>query len=1015
MEGISPAGPVHDAPVDLSSFSTALRMFRMEAQLTQEELAGRSGVSVRAISDLERGVKTRPQRSTVDLLAGGLGLDPAQRIEFEAAVPSRSRTGVQSSHSLDLPIGGFLGAVPESQLVARTSEIERVRTNVEAVKAGAGRLLLLTGEAGVGKTRLAQEATLICRANGMHLTVGQCYEPQQGVAYYPFLTIVSRLVEVAQSRLGIDPLQRWPPLRALNPREIQALDSNSGPLGTDGDHQSLFWSVAGLIEVVSEAIALVVALDDLHWADQSSLELLHHLAHQLRRAPVLLIGTYRDTEVGRRHPLRRVLRDLHREHLSEDIAVGRLSGDETRALMSSMLGSKSVSPGFVELVQRRTEGNAFFVQEIVRTLMERGEAFQDDGVWDYRSVDEIAIPRTVYEAIGERLSRLSESAQELLSEASVLGDSFEFDDLIAMGDRSEEEIERSLEEATRASVIRFGQGDSYGFYHALIQQVLYRDLSPRRRKRLHLAAGHAIEQQPVRVRDRRSAELAWHFAQGGMPDRALHYAVLAGDQAENRFAHRESERHYRTALNLAQSNNDPSLKPFILEKLGRVLTNYGRYEDARQLLEEAVPLFRQDADQAGEARVTVQLGSVYRAMGMSDTAIDRVQELLRRLDPDERPGDVAELYIVLETLCYTTGRYQDGLLAAERAAELSCRIGDSMSLARAETGRGSELIVLGRLGEGVRVLEGAIVIPGAEDDPYNLSRALENASQGYLSLGDVGRSLELNEQSLNLADRIHSPWDTAMALYSAGATYRMLGDWDQARACLEKSDKLRRDLASSWWAIYGILELSAFRLDEGHLDQASSLADEGLILARRARHLEGIRAGELLLSEIDLLQGRPQVARNRLTPLLDRPGLEELQVTEMLPTLAAAYEACGDQQQAEEVVEEAIRRARASNAMIALASALVLRGRWMAAQGNLDTAERDLDEAVGLARDMPYPHFEARGLFEWGVVCQRAGDLERARERFTKALEILQRLGARTFVERTKQRLSDLSSSFETE
>ena len=1011
MEEISPAGPVHDEPDALSTFATVLRMFRMEAQLTQEELSGRSGVSVRAISDLERGVKTRPQRSTVELLAVGLGLDSAQRVEFEAAVPSRYRPTVHAGHSLDLPIGGFLGSVPASPLVARTSEINRVRTNVEAVKAGEGRLLLLTGEAGVGKTRLAQEATLICRANGMHLTVGQCYEPQQRVAYYPFLTIVSRLVEMAQMRLGFDPLQRWPQLRALDPRDTQTPDSDDGQLATDGDHQPLFWAVAGLIEAVSETMALVVALDDLHWADQSSLELLHHLAHQLRRASVLLIGTYRDTEVGRRHPLRRVLRDLHREHLSDDIVIGRLNVKETRALMSSMLGSESVSPGFVDLVQRSTEGNAFFVQEIVRTLVERGEAFQENGVWDYRSVDEIAIPRNVYEAIGERLSRLSESAQELLSEASALGESFEFDDLIGMGERSEEEIERSLEEAAQASVVRFGQGDSYAFYHALIQQVLYRDLSPRRRKRLHLAAGQAIEQQPVQVRDRRSAELAWHYAQGGMPDRALHYSVLAGDQAEKRFAHRESENHYRVALNLAQNNNDPSLKPLILERLGRVLTNYGRYEDARQLLEQAATLFRQVADHAGEARVTVQLGSVYRAMGLSDTAIDRVQDLLGRLDPNERPEEIAELYIVLETLCYTTGRYQVGLHAAQRAADLSRQAGDFMALARAETGRGSELVVLGRLEEGVEVLEGAIAIPGAENDPYNLSRALENASQGHLSLGNMGRSLELNEQSLRLADRIQSPWDTAMALYAAGATYRLLGDWDQARAYLEKCDRLRRDLASSWWAIYGILELSAFRLDEGNLDHASSLADEGLTLARRAGHLEGIRAGERLLAEIDLLQDRPQMARNRLLPLLDRPGLNELQVTEMLPVLAAAHDACGDQRQAEEVVDEAIRRARASNAMKVVASALVLRGRLTATQGRLDTAERDLDEAVRLSRDMPYPHLEARGLLEWGIVCQRAGDLTAAHERFTKALEIFQRLGAQPFIVRTKQRLSDLSSS----
>ncbi len=238
--------------------------------------------------------------------------------------------------------------------------------------------------------------------------------------------------------------------------------------------------------------------------------------------------------------------------------------------MVSTLGDEDVAPEFVALVHRHTEGNAFFVQEIVRMLVERGEASRQNGVWECRSDREIAIPRNVQDAIGERLSHLSKLAQELLSEASVLGDSFEFDDLSAMGDRSEEAVEECLEEASRASVIRLGQGDSYAFNHVLTQQLLYRELPPRRRRRLHLAAGRAIEQQPEQIRKQRSAELARHFLEGRLPARALTYSMLAGDQAESRFAHREAERHYRVALDLTLDSNDAPLKATILEKLGWV-------------------------------------------------------------------------------------------------------------------------------------------------------------------------------------------------------------------------------------------------------------------------------------------------------------------------------------------------------------------------------------------------------------------------------------------------------------
>src|SRR5579884_933479 len=215
MERTEPAESSPGSSAVLSRFAVLLRQSRISAGLTQEELAERSGVSVRAISDLERGVKLRPQRATIRLLCEGLGLTAEEQAALDAAVPSRHSPSVP--RLLDLPVGGFLGAVPEGRLIARTDEVERIRGLVEAVRGGAGRLLLLSGEPGVGKTRLAQEVTLIGRANGMRLAAGRCYQPQQAVAFFPFLDIVSRLVAAARSSLEINPLQRWPQLTPLVP------------------------------------------------------------------------------------------------------------------------------------------------------------------------------------------------------------------------------------------------------------------------------------------------------------------------------------------------------------------------------------------------------------------------------------------------------------------------------------------------------------------------------------------------------------------------------------------------------------------------------------------------------------------------------------------------------------------------------------------------------------------------------------------------------------------------------
>ncbi len=1008
MNGKSSADGAYEPLGVPTSFGEALRTFRASAELTQEELAARSGVSVRAISDLERGVKTRPQRATVRLLADGMELTETERSMLEATVPSRQRIRTQQVKSLDLPIGGFLGAVPENALIARANEVARVRGVVDSVRNCAGRLILLSGEPGVGKTRLAQEIALICRASGMYVAAGQCYQPQQSVAFYPFLTIVKRLRSVAWSLLHIDPLDRWPQLRALVPELPEDRVISDIPVSSDGDQQRLFWAVTGLIDLISRDMPVALALDDLHWADQSSVELLHHLARELRSAPVLLLGTYRDVDVGRRHPFRGVLRNLHREHLSEEISVKRLDQTETSALIHSMLDGGEVSADFANVVYTQTEGNAFFVQEVVRTLVERGDAYRQDGTWKYRNEEDVTVPRTVQEVIGERLARLSESTQSLLREASVLGTTFEFDDLEAMSGLSEIDLESSLEEASYSRLIRGGESDTYHFNHALVQRVLYRHLSPGRRRRLHRSAAEAIEQQPRRVREQRAAELAWHFMEAGDRARALPHTVMAADQAEERFAHREAVRLYRLALDSLDERDGIAVRALILEKLGWVLTNYGRYAEARQEVEHSRSLYRTVRDLAAEVRVTVQLGSVYRAMGSPDTAIDNVQALLDRLDPNVHPQEVAELNIVLETLCYTTGRFEEGLRAAEQAVHLSRTTGDFAALARAKTGRGSELVMLSRLLEGIDVLEQAIAVPGADKDPYNLSRALENLSQAHLLRGNMQRSLELTRRSLAVAERIQSPWDTAMALYSAGSALRLSGDWEGARIQLEQCDELRRSLAPSWWSIYGILEFAALCIDSGDLSRARALISEALNIAQQSGHLEGRRAVERLQSHMDIWQGRPEAAVNRLEPLLDRPGLVELQVTEFLPTLASAYEATGDHGRAEQTIEEAICRSRAVDAQLLLAEALVVRGRMRGAEQRWGEAERDLDEAVRLAVEMPYPYLEARALYEWGVMSQQRDDFEQARERLTAALAIFERLGAKPYVERTKQAMANL-------
>src|SRR5579872_369870 len=429
--------------------------------------------------------------------------------------PARSPTAGERSTPQQLPIGSFLGALPSGQLVARDRELDRILAAISAAAGGEGRLVLLAGEPGVGKTRLAQEATLAARDRGFTVVAGRCYEPQQTVPFFPFLDVLDSLFEGAPPALQDAASRRWPYLGQLLPERV-AIHPITSSQHRD-DEQRLFRAVTDFARAIAETGPVAILLDDLHWSDAASLALLQHLVRHTRGDRMLLLGTYRDVEVGRQHPLERALIDLDREGLAERILIHRLGEDGTAALVAATLGESGISNAFASLIHERTDGNPYFVQQVLRVMVERGDVFREGEHWGRRAIAEIEVPASIRAVIGQRLARLAEATQEILREASVLGQRFDFDELQRMTGRDETELEGALEQATALAVIREEGHDGFAFDHALTQQTLYGELSSRRRRRYHLAAGESMESLAEAERAQRAAELAWHFLQADDP------------------------------------------------------------------------------------------------------------------------------------------------------------------------------------------------------------------------------------------------------------------------------------------------------------------------------------------------------------------------------------------------------------------------------------------------------------------------------------------------------------------
>ncbi len=705
-------------------------------------------------------------------------------------------------------------------LIGREPELALINEAVEQAIAGRGSWLMMAGEPGIGKSRLAEEAAALAERRGMRALWGRCLEEAGAPPFLPW----TRALEAGLHTFEADdlgaPLGRDAAAAIeIVPGLARHLDPRSAPLAAvDGDQARfrLFMAVAHLWRRLSERQPLLLVLENLHWADASSLRLLGFLASELSGQRIVVLGTYRDAELSRQHPLSEALAELLRAPRFTRLHLHCLDRDQTERLIAAR-GGAGLSPTWVAAILQRTEGHPLFVVEMLRFLLHDRAA----APWHAQDLAalQLRIPAGVRELIGQRLNRLSARCCSVLSIAACIGRVFDVDLLVLLGGAGD--TLAALDEALAQHIVEARPAGRCQFSHALVRDVLYDELPAEQRLRWHRAIAEQLEQRGADRVDVGLVQLAFHHAHAlpqGDPMRALDCAVRAARRAAELAAHDETVRLLRLALqiNARYLAAERRQRCELLLELGAAQTAASDCPADAQTFRDALGLAHDLGSPALFARAALGYEDSGWRIGRPGADAAALLEQALRLDVALDARVQVELLAALCRACVFCNRQANAEAARQRALALARDLGEPAPLFRAL----------------------AAIVP-ARYWPDRLDERVAAA-----------------REALDVAERAgHLEWVDALTGWYLGDLVEK-GDFATAREVVRMHRQVADGLRQPFMQTMGLASLTLLAAYEGHFAEAERLAGETFALGRRFAPDNALGVYSMQLFTLRRSQGR---------------------------------------------------------------------------------------------------------------------------------------------------------------
>ena len=925
----------------------ALRAYQQVRRMLGEDLGIEPGPALR---ELEQAIlQQKPQ----------LDWTPPER-PAPTAPPATRPAGSVTRRNLPPPLAGAR-RVSSPSFVSRSAELACLRAGLDRACAGEPALVVVGGEAGVGKTRLVSELTASI-GEADDILVGRCIDGGR-LPYGPIIQALrSRMAEddAVDELLGPGRAE----LARLLPDLAPTAAADEPDQGAGSARLRMLDSLLGLLQRLARSRPLVLVLEDIHWADPSTLELLVFLVRSLRSERILLVATYRSDDATASAPLRPFLAEISRSPLVERLELRRFTRDEVLAQLTGILG-RPPDPAVVEAIWSRSGGNAFFAEELLTMEPQEPGGATPSGGPGSRP----ALPTTLRDILLARIEAMSGPARSVVTAAAVGGPRVAHPLLAAVAPLAEPDLLAALREAAMHHVLVVEPTeDVYAFRHALLQEAAYGELLPGERHRLHAAYARALTERPeLCAAPGAAADVANHWFAAGEPAEALPAAVAAGRADEARYGFTEARHHFERALEVWASVPDASSRAGLghvelLQRAAQAAFLSGDHAGAASFISRALDLVRPADEPLQAGLLQERLGRYLWAAGESEAALSAYERAAVLVPADPPSGARARILAAQGQALMLMARYRESSSRCQEAIAVARLSGARSVEGHARNTLGCVLACLGRVDAGTAELRRALTIAEEADDLDDHARALQNLAD--LLAGPAHRldeALAAATEGIRVTARLGLDRDYGVSLRVIAATVlHSLGRWSEAERLLREAG----DLDPLGMANIDLqLGLARVLVSRGHFDEARDRLEATRRLCSGAVDPQVHAPCAAMEAELALWEGRPDEARRAVAQ-----GLEHLEHTDDTfftpPLLSLGLRAEADlaeRARAGEAGDDLEEALSAGRRLIEQARSLLTAAPPPTAEGDVQTCEAELRRLHGQSD----PHRWARAAQAW--------------------------------------------------